>query len=145
MSKKSQDLAESLAERQKKSIDEIYVNGFTGTTFSPTLPEIRDERIGGCSSGVEVRNAKDQKWEDLPFVNEDGKWKFGVGELFAGSFRSPGKPQSIKEQEAANAQYGGAPPPNMMANNNTATMTNVNAAPAPKYTGPQVEPLPKKK
>ena len=45
MSKKSQDLAESLAERQKKSIDEIYVNGFTGTTFSPTLPEIRDERI----------------------------------------------------------------------------------------------------
>ncbi len=144
MTKKSQDFALGLAQRQNKPVGEVYVNGFTGTTFSDTLPEIRDERVAGCSGAVEVRNTKDQIWEDLPFVVEDGKWKFAIGEMFADTFKSPGKGRAAKEKEAANAARGNSPPPvNQMANSNTSTMTN--ATPASKYDGPQVEPLPKNK
>lgn len=145
MSKKSQGLADSQAVSQKIPVEKVYENGFTATTFAATLPEIRDERIGGCWGGVEVRNTKEQRWEDLPFVNEDGTWKFAIGELFGGSFKSPGKSQGRKEEEAANAARGGAPPMNPPANNNTSTMANVKTTPAPKYNGPEVEPLPKKK
>lgn len=144
MSKQSQGLAESQAARQNIPVEKVYVNGFTATTFAETLPEIRDERVAGCWGAVEVRNSKDQIWEDLPFANEDGKWKFAIGEMFGGSFKSPGKSQGTKEKEAANTVRGNVPPSNM-TNNNTSTMANTNVAPAPKYDGPQVEPLPNKK
>ena len=145
MSKKSQDFAEGLAQRQNNPVDKVYENGFTATTFAETLPEIRDERVGGCWGAVEVRNTKEQTWEDLPFVNEGGMWKFAIGELFGDTFKSPGKSMGTKEKEAANATRGGAPPMNPQTNSNTSTMANVKTTPAPKYDGPQVEPLPKKK
>lgn len=140
MSKKSQEFVESLAMRQKNPVEKVYENGLTGTTFSLTLPEMRDERIGSCWAALEVMNTKDKRWEDLPFVNEDGVWKFAVGELFSGVFQSPGKGTYQKEQEAANLARGNTPPVNMMANVNSSVNAN-----APKYDGPQVEPLPKKK
>jgi hypothetical protein len=144
MTKKSQDFAEGLAARQNKPIEQIYVNGFTGTTFSETLPEIRDERVAGCNGAIEVRNTKDQKWEDLPFMAEDGKWKFAIGEMFADTYKSPGKGLATKEKEAANAARGGMPEPmSNTANNNTSTSTK--RGKAPMYNGPQVEPLPKNK
>lgn len=142
MSEVSQQFAESVAARQKSPVDKVYANAFTATTFSPTLPEIRDERVKGCWGAVEVWNGKDNRWEDLPFVNERGAWKFAMGEMFGGSFKSPGKSMDQREKEAANIARGNAPPPNMMANTNS----NVNAgANVPKYDGPEVEPLPKKK
>ncbi len=140
VSKASQELAESLAERQKNPIAKVYENGFSATTFSPTLPPIRDERVSGCWAGLEVRNIKENRWEDLPFVIEDGAWKFAIGELFSGEYESPGKGMAEKEMEAANSSMGNtAVPPYPAAN------TNVNATAAPKYDGPQVEPLPRKK
>lgn len=144
MTKKSLDFAAGLAARQNKPVEEIYVNGFTATTFSETLPEIRDERVAPCNGAVEVRNEKDQKWEDLPFIAEGGKWKFAIGEMFADTFKSPGKGRAMREREAANAARGGAPEPmTNMANSNTSTKSNT--AKAPKYNGPQVEPLAKNK
>ncbi len=145
MSKMTQEFAESLAERQKNAIEKVYENGFTGTTFAPSLPEIRDERIGGCWAGVEVHNNKEQRWEDLPFVNEDGVWKFAVGDLFRGTYKSPGKGMDAREKDAANVARGNSmPPPNMMGNSDPAHM-NANAnTKIPKYDGPKVEPLPKK-
>jgi len=145
MTKKSHDFADGLAARQNKPVEEIYVNGFTATTFAETLPEIRDERIAPCNGAVEVRNAKDQRWEDLPFIAEDGKWKFAIGEMFADTFKSPGKGRDTKEREAANAAGGNnmPEPTNKMANSNTSTMSN--RGKSPKYDGPQVEPLPKNK
>jgi hypothetical protein len=141
---RSQEFAESMAARQKSPIEKVYVNGFTATTMGATLPEIRDERILGCWGAVEVRNEKDARWEDLPFVNENGAWRFAIGELFSGEFKSPGKGQDAKDQEAANAMRPPQAPVNMMANVNTMN-ANVNVNKAPKYDGPQVEPLPKKK
>ncbi len=145
MSKKSQEFAESLAARQKKPVGEVYANGFTATTFASNLPEIRDERVAGCWAAVEVRNDKDDRWEDLPYVNEDNVWKLAVGEMFGGAYKSPGKSQDEREREAANVARGNIPlAPNPIGNvNNSPTGTNSNGS--PKYDGPQVEPLPKKR
>lgn len=106
MSKKTQEFGQMVSARNNTPIEKVYENGFTATTFADTLPEIRDERINGEFGAVEVWNAKDNRWEDLGFVSEDGAWKLAIGEMFAGSFKSPGKGRAIKEQEAANMANG---------------------------------------
>jgi hypothetical protein len=102
MTKKTLDFAKMASAQQNKPVEQVLENGFTATTFSPTLPEIRDQRIDGDMGAVEVYNSRDKAWEDLPFIREDGVWKLAVGELFAGTYQSPGKSQSQKEREAAN-------------------------------------------
>lgn len=137
MSKQSITMAESVAGIQKKTVEEMYSNGLTATTFSETMPEIRDERVKGNMAAVEVYNSRDSKWEDLPFVLEDGKWKLGLGDAFKGTFVSPGKGRDQKEKEAANAVSNTVihgPP----ANANTQGMsvnTQPNAAPNSKANG----------
>ena len=102
MSKKTHAFAEMVAAKQNNPIEKVFENGFTATTFAESLPEIRDERVSGEFGAVEVWNAKDKRWEDLGFVNEDGGWKLAIGEMFGGTFKSPGPGRAIKEQEAAN-------------------------------------------
>lgn len=120
MSQKTIAFAEGAAQRQGIKIEKMLENGLTATTFAETLPEIRDERVSGEFGSVEVWNQKDKIWEDLPFIKEDGVWKFAMGELFTGSFKSPGKGQAMKEREAANAMSanGGVVPVNVNANSN---------------------------
>lgn len=123
MSKNSLSFAEFAASQQKKPLEEVLKNGFTATTFSETLPEIRDERIKDNFGAVEVWNAQDQRWEDLPFIWENGSWKFAMGDDFKGSFKSPGKGLARREQEASNANGSNMipipPPSNVNAANNT--------------------------
>jgi len=102
MSKKTHAFAEMVSARQNNPIEKVFENGFTATTFAESLPEIRDERVSGEFGAVEVWNGKDKRWEDLGFVYEDGSWKLAIGEMFGGTFTSPGKGRAIKEQEAAN-------------------------------------------
>src|SRR5215467_517385 len=45
MTKKSLDLAQMASARNNKPIEQELENGFTASTFSPNLPQIRDERI----------------------------------------------------------------------------------------------------
>lgn len=106
MSKNSLGFAEMVAARQNAPVEKVFENGFTATTFSETLPDIRDERINGEFGAVEVWNAKDKRWEDLGFVYEDGAWKFAIGEMFGGTYKSPGPGRAFKEQEAANKLGG---------------------------------------
>ena len=115
MTKKTQDFVAMAAERSNKKVEEVYENGLTATTFAPELPEIRDERVKDNAGAVEVWNARDRVWEDLPFINEDGVWKIAIGEMFAGTFASPGKGRDLREKEAANA----AAPPTPFVNTNT--------------------------
>lgn len=103
MSKKTQDFAQMAAQRQNVPIEKVFENGFTATTFAEKLPEIRDERINGDFGAVEVWNSKDSRWEDLGFIKEDGSWRLAIGEMFAGTFKSPGKGRDALEKEAANA------------------------------------------
>jgi hypothetical protein len=118
MSKNSMGLAEMAAGQQKKTIEEVIRNGFSETTFADTMPQIRDERVKGGYGAVEVWNEKSKKWEDIPFVYEDGSWKAAFGDLFAGKFQSPGKGQAIIEQELANANNPNLVPLNPTANIN---------------------------
>jgi len=47
-----------------------------------------------------VFNPTENKWEDLPFVLEDGGWKLAVGDVFQDTYRKPG--MGITEMENAN-------------------------------------------
>lgn len=110
MTQKSLDFAQMAAAKNGVPIEKVFENGFTATTFAEKLPEIRDQRIKDQMGAVEVWNSKDSRWEDLPFINENGVWKLAVGDLFAGTFTSPGKGRDILEKEAANAQGAGPQP-----------------------------------
>ena len=110
MTQSTQAFAEMAAGRSGKPVEKVFENGFTATTFAESLPEIRDERINENFGSVEVYNAQDKRWEDLPFALENGAWKLAIGEAFGGTFKSPGKGRAVKEQEAANAQGGGVQP-----------------------------------
>jgi len=121
MSKSTQGFAQMVSARQNTPIEKVFENGFTATTFADSLPEIRDERVNGEFGAVEVYNAKDKRWEDLGFVYEDGSWKLAIGEMFGGTFKSPGVGRAIKEQEAANLLSNNmiqVQPGNMNANGN---------------------------
>jgi hypothetical protein len=111
LTKKTNDFAKSAAQRFNKTLEQQLENGFTATTYSETLPEIRDERIKGNMGSVEVWNSRESKWEDLPFILEDGKWRLAVGDVFAGTFVSPGKGRDRLEKEAANAMGKGSVAP----------------------------------
>jgi cyclophilin family peptidyl-prolyl cis-trans isomerase/HEAT repeat protein len=88
------------AARSKKPVEQVYENGFTATTFSDSLSTIRDDRVKDNMGAVEVWNSKESKWEDLPFILEDGVWKLAIGELFANTYKSPGRGRDSLEREA---------------------------------------------
>lgn len=103
LSKKSVSLAEMSAKRFNKTVEQTFETGMTSTTLSETLPEMRDERIKDNMGALEVWNSKENKWEDMPFILEDGAWKLAIGDGFAGTFQWPGMGQDFREKEAANA------------------------------------------
>jgi hypothetical protein len=137
MSKKTLEFAKTAAQMQNKTVEQVLENGFTATTFSPKLPQVRDQRIDGDMGAVEVHNDKENKWEDLPFIREDGQWKLAVGELFAGTFKSPGKSLSEREKEAANAANGNNIVPSNIANANQNTNTIKPIVPKPAANVPK--------
>ncbi len=130
MSKGSMGLAAMSATQQKIDVDKFLENGITGTTFSPTLPEIRDERIKDNFGALEVYNSKENRWEDLPFVFEDGSWKLAVGDIFQGSYKSPGDGEAELERKAS-------------GNSNMMMSTNSNSVNINKMT--QIPPAEKPK
>ncbi len=99
---KTLELGAMQAARTGAPVESVYENGFTETTFASSLPTIRDERINGNMGAIEVWNAKKSSWEDLPFMIENGYWKLAVGDIFAGTYRSPGRGRDEREKEAAN-------------------------------------------
>lgn len=119
------ELASMVSAQNKTPLEKVFENGFTATTFAPSLPDIRDERVNCDMGAVEVWNVKDQKWEDTPFMIEDGVWKLAVGELFKGNYKSPGKGLATKEAEAANAARENPMPE--AANVNTNKVTDMSA------------------
>lgn len=99
LTKRTIEQARSSAKQWQKSEDSVLEHGMVASSFSDTLPEIRDERIKDNMGAIEVWNAKDGLWEDLPFMVEDGQFKLAIGEIFAGVFKSPGKGRSTLERE----------------------------------------------
>ncbi len=113
---KTQEFATMVSQKQNTPLEKVFENGFTATTFAESLPEIRDERVSEGMASVEVYNSKDKRWEDLPFVLEEDGWKLAIGDLFAGTHKSPGIGRAQKEAEAAN----------VLTNNLTIVNANVN-------------------
>ena len=144
MSKSSLGMAESAGQRQGKTTEEVLTNGFTATTFSDSIPEIRDPRVKGNHGLVEVRNEKENKWEDLPFVLEDGGWKLAVGDLFAGTFPQAevGKSKAALDQIAANKSIPNA---GMVKGGNTNTNTAKINVIKPEIPKEMQKPAPEKK
>ncbi len=102
MSKSSLGLAEFNANNQKITLEKSLENGLVAPTLSPTLTEIRDERVKDNYGAIEVFNQKENHWEDLPFILENGGWKLAVGDIFQDTYKSPGKGQAQIEREASN-------------------------------------------
>ncbi len=113
MTKNTLGLAQFNADRQKITLDKSVENGLVAPTMADKITEIRDERVKGNFGSVEVFNQKENRWEDLPFILEDGSWKLAVGDLFQGKFESPGKSKGDIEREASNT---GMPMPVNSAN-----------------------------
>lgn len=95
-------LAEMQASQTKQTPEQVLANGFTETMFAASLPNIRDERVKENFGAIEVWNEKRRVWEDLPFIKEGDGWKLAVGDIFKGTYESPGKGQDFREKEAAN-------------------------------------------
>jgi len=114
MSKSTLGLAEFSGSQQKKSVDQILENGFVAPTLAPSLTEIRDERIKDNFGAIEVFNPQTSRWEDLPFVLEDGGWKLAVGDIFQNTYKLPSKGRAQIELEASNT--GMPMPANSVAN-----------------------------
>lgn len=123
MSKDTLIFAEGAAKQQNKSIESILENGFYASTFSATLPKMRDERVKDQFGAVEVWNEKERVWEDVAFIKEEDGWKVAVGDIFRGTYQMPAQPQTIREREASNT----ANPNNAMTQANINTNVNMNA------------------
>lgn len=121
MTKQSNAFVATIAQMQNKPVDQIYANGLTSTLHSETLPEIRDQRINGDMGAIEVYNSGSKRWEDLPFILEDGKWKLAIGDDWNRNFKSPGMGRDLKERQAANVLNSD---PNKNSGVNTAAVAN---------------------
>lgn len=126
VTKNTDNLAQFMSAQQKQPVEKSYENGFTSTTFAPTMPEVRDERIKGDFGALEVYSQKDNRWEDLPFMFEDGGWRLAVGDVFQGKYESPGKGKSQIEREASNKSI---PPANAVNKKSAANSDPINSIP----------------
>ncbi len=102
MSKSSLGLAQFNAGNQKITLEKSLENGLVEPTMAPALTQIRDERIKGNYGAIEVYSDTSKAFQDLPFVLEDGGWKLAVGDIFQGTYQSPGKGQAAIENESSN-------------------------------------------
>ena len=127
LTKRSIEFGLSAAQRQNTPPDKVFENGFSASTFSETLPPMRDERVKGDMGAIEVWNAKDSRWDDTPFMREDGAWKLAVGDVFGKVYVSPGKGRDQLEKEAANAMA--TPTPITPVNMNSAKALSAPALP----------------
>lgn len=144
VSKETHGLAEFMAARQNQPIAKSFENGFTATTFSAELPEIRDERVKDEFGAVEVYNQQDKRWEDLPFIKEGSGWKLAIGDVFKGIHKSPGDPKSKAENNASNAAVNSMIPTSPNTNGNSLTNTNIKSDKNKSIEAPFESPANKK-
>jgi len=132
MTKATIELGIVTSQRNNKPVEKAYENGMTATTFAAGLPDMRDERVRGEMGAVEVWNAADKVWEDLPFILQDGAWKLAIGDAFLGLYKSPGPGRDEREKEAANAARPQMPMPNSNSNTNKPLIIQPPNQPGPK-------------
>ncbi|MCY7348188.1 MAG: hypothetical protein LH614_18505 [Pyrinomonadaceae bacterium] len=141
LSQSSLGLAEFSAGQQKKPVEKILENGLVAPTLSDSITEMRDERVKDNFGAVEVFNQKENRWEDLPFILEDGGWKLAVGNLFQDTYKSPGKSKGQIETEASNTMT--IMPSNTVTNFPEMTNSNQSVKTPPMPDGVKTVEVPK--
>jgi len=135
LTKKSIEFGVFASQQNKTPLEKVYENGFTATTFSATLPTMRDERVNGDMGALEVWNSKESRWEDLAFMKENGGWKLAIGDQWADTWKSPGQGRDAIEKQAANAAANSEIQSAPILNSNV-PMPGINTAPN-KSTNPK--------
>jgi PBP1b-binding outer membrane lipoprotein LpoB len=79
LSKTSLEQLEKAAAEDKTTIDEIISAG--EDMSKENTPEMKDEKIDGDSATIQVQDEKTKKWDTVPFVKEDGKWKIAMDKM----------------------------------------------------------------
>lgn len=79
LSKASLVQMEEAAKMQKKTLDEILAD--TEDVAKEKTPAVQNEKIDGDTATVEVENEITKKWDTVPFVKEDGKWKIAMDKI----------------------------------------------------------------
>jgi hypothetical protein len=77
LSKGTLDMFDKLGKAQNKSTDDL-LKDVDKDDKSEKMPETRNEKITGDTATLEVKNDKTEKWDTLPFVKENGKWKIAL-------------------------------------------------------------------
>jgi hypothetical protein len=131
LSKATIEFMTAAAQMQKKTFDEVIANGLSESTFSPTLPQLCQERVKGNMGGLEVKRT-DGKWEDLPFIQEDGEWKLAVGDLFKGTWQKPGDTLCMKPEQMPTIPPSTSPMPNAPGGPPPANTNSSAPVPAPR-------------
>jgi Putative lumazine-binding len=75
-------MMEDRAKKTNTTVDAVMKEGLeeAGKDVPAEMPRTRNEKVDGDRATVEVRNDKEDKWELLHFVREDGKWKIAFDE-----------------------------------------------------------------
>lgn len=126
MSKNTLVLAEAQSQQQKQTLEKTLENGFLATTFSDTMPPIRDERVKDEFGAIEVYNQKDKRWEETFFINEAGGWKLAIGDFWKNTYKSPGKSKTQLERETSNSSVNNIIPFSPNINTNVSANKNSN-------------------
>jgi hypothetical protein len=93
------DYAADQARTDQKTLAQVIGNGMTFTTAAREMPELGEERVGETTAILKVRNYALDRWEELPFVKENGRWKLGIGDLNRGAFKAPASETATTEPE----------------------------------------------
>lgn len=79
LSKQSLAQLEEAAKAGKTTIDQIITEG--EDMSKEKTPEMKDEKIDGEAATLQVQDEKTKKWDSVPFVKEDGKWKIALDKM----------------------------------------------------------------
>ena len=89
-SKGTLQMMEGFAKMQNKSLDDMLSADSMDdpATKSATMPETRNEKIEGDNATLEVKDEKSGKWITIPFVKEEGEWKFAFDKMVGDAFKN---------------------------------------------------------
>ena len=63
---------------QRLDMDEEYLIENSLGISKSGFPKIRNEKISGDTATIELKNDLTGKWDQMPFVKENGRWKIDL-------------------------------------------------------------------
>jgi hypothetical protein len=65
-------------------------------TVPTDIPEMRNEKMEGDTATLEIKNAKTESWETIPFVKEGDEWKIALDKAMREAQQKAFDPGSVK-------------------------------------------------